>query len=36
MLCTGPGRIRAVTHYGITSDDIDQTLKIMADVLKSA
>jgi threonine aldolase len=36
MLCTGPGRIRAVTHYGITADDIDQTLKIIAEALKSA
>jgi threonine aldolase len=35
MLCTGPGRVRAVTHYGITTDDIDQTLKIMRDILPS-
>jgi len=29
MLVLGPGRIRAVTHYGITADDIDETLEIM-------
>ncbi len=33
MLCTGPGRVRAVTHYGITAGDIDVTLKVMQDVL---
>lgn len=33
MLCSGPGRIRAVTHYGIVRDDIDETLAAMADAL---
>ena len=36
MLCVGPGRIRAVTHYGITSDDIEQALPVMADVLQAS
>jgi threonine aldolase len=27
------GRVRAVTHYGITSDDIEETLEVVADVL---
>lgn len=35
MLCSGPGRIRAVTHYGIDRDDIDQTLVVMAEALKA-
>ncbi|MDI6451650.1 low-specificity L-threonine aldolase [Anaerobaca lacustris] len=33
MLCSGPGRIRAVTHYGIDRNDIDRTLSAMADAL---
>jgi threonine aldolase len=36
MLSTGPGRIRAVTHYGITGEDIDRTVKIIAEILKLA
>ncbi len=36
MLCVGPGRIRAVTHYGITTDDIDRALSIMADVVPAS
>ncbi len=33
MLPVGPGRIRAVTHYHITSDDIDYVLGIFSKVL---
>ena len=33
MLPVGPGRIRAVTHYHITSDDIDYVLGVLAEVL---
>lgn len=36
MLCSGPGRIRAVTHYGIDCDDIDRTLSAMADALEAS
>jgi len=35
MLRIAPGRIRAVTHYGITSDDIETTLQVMGDSLTS-
>lgn len=31
----GYGRIRAVTHYGITASDIDATLAAVADVLRT-
>ena len=34
MLPVGPGRIRAVTHYHITSDDIDYALGAFSKVLK--
>jgi len=34
MLPVGPGRIRAVTHYHITSDDIDYVLEIFSKELK--
>jgi len=34
MLALGPGRIRAVTHYGIDSGDIDRTLAVMAEVVQ--
>lgn len=36
MLCSGPGRIRAVTHYGIDRNDIDRTLSVMAEALDAA
>ncbi len=36
MLPVGPGRIRAVTHYGITAGDIEQTLSAMAEVAQSS
>jgi len=34
MLPVGPGRIRAVTHYHISPDDIDYVLEVFAKVLK--
>ena len=33
MLPVGPGRLRAVTHYHITSDDIDYVLEVFSKVL---
>ncbi len=36
MLSTAPARIRAVTHYGIAADDIDQTLNVIAQILRLA
>ena len=33
-LPVGPGRIRAVTHYHISSEDIDYVLGVFAGVLK--
>jgi threonine aldolase len=36
MLNLGPGRIRAVTHYGITAADIEQTLSAMAQVAQGS
>ena len=35
MLSVGPTRIRAVTHYGITTDDIDRTLGVLAEAMSS-
>jgi threonine aldolase len=32
---TGPHRMRFVTHYGITSEDIQSTLKICEEVLSA-
>jgi threonine aldolase len=34
MLCSSPGRVRAVTHYGIAHDDIDQALMVLAHILQ--
>ncbi len=34
LLPTGPRQLRAVTHYHLTSDDIDKALLIFEDVLK--
>ncbi len=34
MLALGPGRIRAVTHYGIEAEDIEETLDIFASLLQ--
>jgi len=35
MLALGPNRIRAVTHYGIGREDIDQTLAVMAEAVRA-
>jgi threonine aldolase len=35
VLSTGPARLRAVTHYGITAADIDQTLVVLTNVMRS-
>jgi hypothetical protein len=34
MLTVGDGRLRAVTHYHITSEDIDYTLEAVSKVMK--
>jgi threonine aldolase len=34
MLASGPGKIRAVTHYEVTAKDIDYTLKVMAKLMR--
>ena len=34
ILCVGPSRFRAVTHYGISADDIDLTVKALGEVMK--
>ncbi len=36
MLCSGPGRIRAVTHYGIERNHIDETLAALAGVMAAS
>jgi threonine aldolase len=33
VLALGPGRIRAVTHYGISAGDIEETLDILQNLL---
>jgi threonine aldolase len=33
MLPVGPGKVRAVTHYHITSEDIDQALSVISNVM---
>ncbi len=35
ILSTGPNRLRAVTHYGISAQDIDRALSILADVCRA-
>jgi threonine aldolase len=35
VLSTGPTRLRAVTHYGITANDVDQTLSALAGAMQS-
>jgi threonine aldolase len=35
VLSVGPARLRAVTHYGITAADIDQTLSALTDMMRS-
>jgi threonine aldolase len=34
VLPVGAGKVRAVTHYQITSEDIDQTLDVISKVMK--
>jgi len=34
ILCVGPSRFRAVTHYGITAEDIDLTVKALGEIMK--
>jgi len=36
VLSVSPARLRAVTHYGITANDITQSLSALADAMKSA
>ncbi len=36
VLCSGPSRIRAVTHYGISAGDIDLTLAVLQEVMKQS
>jgi len=33
LLCVGPSRLRMVTHYGISSEDIDLALAALAEVM---
>jgi threonine aldolase len=35
ILCVGPSRFRAVTHYGISAEDIDLTVKALGEVMKA-
>lgn len=34
VLSVAPARLRAVTHYGVTDDDIDEALSVLSDVLR--
>ncbi len=36
LLAVGPRRLRAVTHYGISAEDIDLTVKALGEVMKAA
>jgi len=36
ILCVAPSRLRAVTHYGITAEDIDSALKALRKVAEGA
>ena len=36
ILCVGPSRLRAVTHYGISAEDIDLTVKALGEVMEMA
>jgi len=36
ILCVGPSRFRAVTHYGISAEDIDLTVKALGEVMEMA
>ena len=33
ILCVGPRRLRAVTHYGVTAEDIDAAIETLRDVM---
>jgi len=33
LLCVGPSRLRMVTHYGISSEDIDLALAGLAEIM---
>jgi threonine aldolase len=35
LLALGEGRLRAVTHYGISAEDIDLTVKALSEVMKA-
>jgi threonine aldolase len=35
ILSTGPARLRAVTHYGITAADVNQTISVLTEVMKA-
>jgi threonine aldolase len=35
LLAVGPRRLRAVTHYGITTEDIDLTLAALAELMQA-
>jgi threonine aldolase len=36
MLCSGPGRVRAVTHYGIERNDIDEALSALTGLMAAS
>jgi len=36
LLAVGPRRLRVVTHYGISAEDIDLTVKALSEVMKAA
>jgi threonine aldolase len=36
ILCVGPSRLRAVTHYGVSAEDIDLAVKALGEVMKAA
>ncbi|GAH79245.1 unnamed protein product, partial [marine sediment metagenome] len=36
LFCTGPSRLRMVTHYGIGSEDIDAALAVLGEVMETA
>jgi threonine aldolase len=35
VLSVGPARLRAVTHYGVTANDVDQAISALAGVMQS-
>lgn len=36
MLCSGPGRVRAVTHYGIERNDINEALSVLTRLMAAS